>query len=1122
MKMFSHKNLLNKSFLILLTFVGITIAAHSQSTNVRGFFVTNSDNIIGNAALETDLLTYAQSNGFNYLAMYDLSGLNWSSQTVKSNVANFIKKAKTQYGILQVGACTEIYAFHRDWIIPYNQGRSASNEKFDVLYFEFEFWVTSVISSYYCSLYLTPNGYNCDTAGAFAFAKNQFQQIDNAAAANGLISEIYFGWPNRGQMQQMAQIADRILLSAYRPTDVDVYSASKTRLSDIGSLGISKKVISIYSAEPAFMGTWLNTHPITQPYATLCTGFSAETGSWKQYIDLQGYHWFNFTYLPRTAILTATITAATSTSFCTGGSVVLSANSGTGFSYQWMKNSTNISGATNINYTATTAGVYTVKVTLGASSVTSSGVTVSVSAAIPTPTITAGGSLNLCNGSTVTLTSSSAPSYSWTSGQTTQSITVSTAGNYKVTATSGSCSAQSAQTTVTATTLATPTVTASGSTTFCPGGSVTLTSSVATTYSWSNGASTRSITVTTSGSYRVTVSSGGCSAQSAQTSVSATSLPTPTVTASGSTTFCPGGSVTLTSSSAPSYSWTNGASTQSITVSTSGNYRVTVTSGSCTAQSSITTVTATALPTPTVTASGATSFCAGGSVTLTSSSAPSYSWTNGASTQSITVSSAGNYRVTAISGSCTAQSVATNVSIVLPTTPTVTSSSGSLNICYGFPVTLSSSPATSYLWSNGATTPTISVSNAGTYRVTATTGNCTATSANAVTTVTLVLLPTITASGSMTFCTGGSVTLTSSTSPAYRWSNGATTQSITVTTPGNYQVTAVNGNCSTTAGHVSVAVVNNFPTPTITASGATGICPGSAVTLTASPATTYSWSNGANTRSIVVTSAGNYRVTGYAGASCFAQSAATPVTMLTAPATPTISASGSTILTSGQTVTLTSSVANSYVWSSGPTTRAITTGTAGTYRVTVAGSNGCTSVSAPIAVSANGCTPPAVPTISASGNTTLLPGQNVTLTSTTAAGYLWSNGATTRSITVSAAGVYTVRAYSASSCFTSSLPMNVYFIAARHMEELSNNLISLSAYPNPVSDVLNIVFNSNKESEYELKMIDLIGRQIRLQKINATEGENRVELNVNEYQNGIYLLYLSNEKEEKHIKIIVQ
>ena len=128
-------------------------------------------------------------------------------------------------------------------------------------------------------------------------------------------------------------------------------------------------------------------------------------------------------------------------------------------------------------------------------------------------------------------------------------------------------------------TIATPTITAGGPTTFCAGGSVTLTSSPRTTYLWSNGATTPSINVTTSGSYtvKVTNASGCLSAPSAATIVTVNALPaTPTITAGGPTTFCAGGSVTLTSSPEATYLWSNGATTQSINITTAGSYSVRV------------------------------------------------------------------------------------------------------------------------------------------------------------------------------------------------------------------------------------------------------------------------------------------------------------------------------------------------------------------------------------------------------------------------------------------------------------------------------------------------------------------------------------------------------------------
>lgn len=125
---------------------------------------------------------------------------------------------------------------------------------------------------------------------------------------------------------------------------------------------------------------------------------------------------------------------------------------------------------------------------------------------------------------------------------------------------------------------AAPSVTPNGPTSFCTGGDVQLTSSAATSYLWSNAATTQSITVSTSGSYHVTITdANGCQATSSDITVDVSSAPVPTVQASGSLAICAGSDVTLTSSTADTYLWSNGATTQSITVSTAGTYYVTTT-----------------------------------------------------------------------------------------------------------------------------------------------------------------------------------------------------------------------------------------------------------------------------------------------------------------------------------------------------------------------------------------------------------------------------------------------------------------------------------------------------------------------------------------------------------------
>ncbi|MEO8085756.1 MAG: FG-GAP-like repeat-containing protein [Bacteroidota bacterium] len=123
--------------------------------------------------------------------------------------------------------------------------------------------------------------------------------------------------------------------------------------------------------------------------------------------------------------------------------------------------------------------------------------------------------------------------------------------------------------------------------TLCTGQTVTLTAVAGyTSYGWSNGDNTQSSVISTPGSYNVMVTdAGGCTGISPTVEVVVNPDETPTVSVTGELVFCAGGSVTLTSSVASSYAWSSGETSQSITVSASGIYTVSI-QGLCAAFSS--------------------------------------------------------------------------------------------------------------------------------------------------------------------------------------------------------------------------------------------------------------------------------------------------------------------------------------------------------------------------------------------------------------------------------------------------------------------------------------------------------------------------------------------------------
>ena len=117
----------------------------------------------------------------------------------------------------------------------------------------------------------------------------------------------------------------------------------------------------------------------------------------------------------------------------------------------------------------------------------------------------------------------------------------------------------------------------------------------------------------------------------------------------------------------------------------------------------------------------------------------------------------------------------------------------------------------------------------------------------------------------------------------------------------------------------------------------------------------------------------------------------------------------------GQSATLTAPPGYSYLWSTGDTTQNVTVTTAATYHVTVTAAGGCTTVS-------NGLTtiidPVEMPTITVEGPERFCAGGSITLTASSGAGYWWSTGATTPSITVTNSGPYTVSTQGLCSFFT--------------------------------------------------------------------------------------------------------
>jgi hypothetical protein len=203
----------------------------------------------------------------------------------------------------------------------------------------------------------------------------------------------------------------------------------------------------------------------------------------------------------------------------------------------------------------------------------------------------------------------------------------------------------------------------------------------------------------------------------------------------------------------------------------------------------------------------------------------------------------------------------------------------------------------------------------------------------------------ITANGPIEFCQGGSVVLQSTSASSYLWSTGETTQEISISNSGSYFVTATNANGTTAVSNSIQVTVLPAPNAAISFSGASAICDGASVTLNASLAESYLWSNGETTSSIVVTSPGEYSVNVVYANTCSRSSSPVTISTSTAPPTPVISYNGA--------FDMESTLAVGYQWFlngvaiAGATSQFYAPTENGIYSVTVSNENGCTSASEP-------------------------------------------------------------------------------------------------------------------------------------------------------------------------------
>lgn len=682
---------------------------------------------------------------------------------------------------------------------------------------------------------------------------------------------------------------------------------------------------------------------------------------------------------------------------CKGSSTTLTATGGV--AYLWNTGNTGsnltVTPASNLSYAVTVSNAF------GCMASASATVTVN-----NLPEITFSGNTTTCEGTATVITATGATNYAWSTGTTGNTLSTSSAGVYRVTATSsqGCVNIDSVSIHVNAN----PVVQISGNSYVCSGSFATLTATGASTYQWSDQSTGASISVSpaTTTTYTVTgYDANGCHS-SASRVLAVEALPQ--ISVSGTKTLCAGQTTTLTATGGTSYIWTTGDTISNIVVSPTStqSYVVTVTNTyGCVSSAA---VTVTVNPLPNVTFTGLTTICQGSTTTITALGASTYSWSTGAQTGSIIVGATGMYTVTATNS----QNCSKTDSIFVQQNPNPqVQITGENHLCSGSVATLTASGANTYSWNTGETSSEISISpQASTdyYVIGTDTNGCSSTVHKMVS---VEELPNVQILGGRVICQGQSTVLTATGGATYAWSTGSTAQDIAVfpnfTT--NYTVTAYNsyGCSSTTTATVTVNML-----PSVFFNGNTSFCQGQSSVISVTGGTNYIWSTGATTNSITVDASGTYRVSVTNSLNCMRVDSVTVVVW----DNPVVNVSGAGLICEGTSTLLSASGAQTYAWNTGETNPVITVMPAETATYSVVGydANGCSStVSHVVNVEAS-------PDVQISGLLSICHGDTTTLTASTATAYLWNTGATTPQIAVSDYGIYTVTVSSVNGCQSSA------------------------------------------------------------------------------------------------------
>jgi len=633
---------------------------------------------------------------------------------------------------------------------------------------------------------------------------------------------------------------------------------------------------------------------------------------------------------------------------------------------------------------------------------------------IPITSGLAGYDTTICIGTSAILTATGGVSYNWSSGQPTQTITVSPTitTTYIVTVTDNLGGSSTDDVIVYVNPL--PVANTGTDTSICNGEYVSYTATGGYSYLWSTSAITASITINPSSSVTLWVNvydSIGCASSD---TVSVTVFPTPVANGGSDTSICIGNSVTFTATGGGAggvYTWNTSPplTNPQITVTPLVNTVYTVSVSNPFGCTDVDDVILYVNPLITASASGDTSICTGTSASLSASGGALYVW-NSNPVQfgpqiSVNPIVSTTYTVT-VSDSLGCSDTDDVIVNVYPNP--VANAGPDTTICFGDTITIVGGNGPYFFWNTSPPqmTPSITVNPvSNTLYVLTVMDNLGCYSTDAVV-VNVNQPPPANAGSDVSLCDGNTVVLSASGGTSYYWnstpSQTTATISVSPSVTTNYTVVVSDAAGCSSTDDVTVTV---YPSPVATASNDTIICSGDLITLSATGGNAYSWSTSQTTSSISI--APTVSTTYFVTASNIYQCTDIEDIVVTVNQIPSANAGPDITVCYGDTTTLIATGSFFYIWGTIPVqnndTIIIVPLNTATYNVTVSDSIGCSGYDSLVV------TVQSLPVVDIGSDTAICYGDTITFDA--GAGpfnYLWQNSATNQSLQTNITGLYWV------------------------------------------------------------------------------------------------------------------